>query len=50
MAKHLKEVLKEKNLLEENEGKIEFCDSQNSEKKRERFYNYLKEEVKNEKN
>lgn len=50
LAKYLKEVLKEKNLIENSEGKIEFLDSQYSQNKRERFYNYLKEEIKNEKN
>lgn len=43
LANHLKEVLKEENLLEDNQGTIEFIDSQNSEKKKERFYQYLKE-------
>ncbi len=37
LAKHLKEVLQEQNLLEKNEGKIEFIDSQNLEVKKERF-------------
>ena len=50
LAKHLKEILKEKNLLEENEGNIEFVDSQNSEEKKEIFYKYLKEEIDDEKN
>lgn len=44
LAKHLKEVLEENNLLGKNEGKIEFLDSQNSKKKEKRFYQYLKEE------
>ena len=43
LAKHLKEVLEENNLLEKNEGKIKFLDSQNSKEKEERFYKYLKE-------
>lgn len=43
LAKHLKDVLQENNILENNEGKIEFIDSNNSEEKRQRFYNYLKE-------
>lgn len=42
LAIHLKEVLTEKKLLENNSGKIEFYDSKNSYKKEERFYNYLK--------
>lgn len=46
LAKHLREVLKEKKLLDKNEGKIEFLDSQNSENKKERFYSYLKEKTK----
>ena len=50
LAEHLKEILKEKNLLEENEGNIEFVDSQNLEEKEERFYKYLKEEIDDEKN
>lgn len=43
LAKHLQEVLEEEKLLGENGGIVEFIDSQNSEKKKERFYNYLKE-------
>ena len=43
LAKHLKEVLEENNLLGKNEGKIKFLDSQNSKEKEERFYKYLKE-------
>ena len=43
MANHLKEILKEKELLEINEGKVEFIDSQNSEDKKERFYEILEE-------
>lgn len=42
MAKHLKDVLKEKELLEEREGTIEFYDSKNSKEKEERFFKYLK--------
>ena len=42
LAKHLKDVLKEKELLEEREGSIEFYDSQNSKEKEERFFKYLK--------
>ena len=43
LAKHLKEVLEENNLLGKNEGKIKFLDSQNSKEKEERFFKYLKE-------
>ena len=43
LAKHLKEFLDENDLLETNQGKVEFIDSQNSENKRERFYKILKE-------
>lgn len=43
LAKHLQEILKEKKILGENTGIVEFIDSQNSKKKKERFYNYLKE-------
>ena len=42
VVNHLKKILKEKDLLEENEGKIQFIDSQNSEKKEERFFRILK--------
>lgn len=41
LAKHLKDVLIENNLMAENEGKIEFIDSQNLKYKEERFYNIL---------
>lgn len=44
LAKHLKQVLEEKELLENNEGNIEFIDSQNLENKEQRFYSYLKYE------
>ena len=43
LAKHLKDVLVKNNLLENNEGTIEFIDSNNSEEKKQRFYDYLKE-------
>lgn len=39
LAKHLYEVLEENDLLENNNGYIEFYDSKNSEKKKERFFN-----------
>lgn len=42
LAKHLYEVLEENNLLENNSGRIEFYDSKNSEKKKERFFNIIK--------
>lgn len=43
LAKHLKEVLEEGNLLnkEKNIGKINFIDSSNSELKEERFFEYI---------
>ncbi len=44
LAKHLKNVLEEKDLLNYNgEGKVEFEDSQGIDKKRERFFEILKE-------
>lgn len=44
LAKHLKDVLEEKDLLFEGEGSIEFEDSQGLEVKKERFFEILKEE------
>ena len=41
LAKHLKDVLEEKDLIEKQEGKIEFIDSKNSENKKNRFYEIL---------
>ena len=41
LAKHLKDVLQEKNLLEDQEGKIEFIDSKNIDSKKNRFYEIL---------
>lgn len=41
LAEHLKEVLNRQNLIENNEGKIEFYDSQNSELKKKRFLEIL---------
>ena len=42
LAIHLKEVLKEKNLInEKNDGKIIFYDSKNDYKKEERFFSIL---------
>ena len=44
LAKHLKDILIEKNLINDKreEGIIEFVDSSNLIQKRERFYKYLK--------
>ena len=42
LAKHLYEVLEENDLFENNNGYIEFYDSKNSEKKKERFFNIIK--------
>lgn len=43
LAKHLKDILKRKNLLqEEGQGTIEFKDSQGLEEKKERFFRILK--------
>ncbi len=44
LAKHLKDILKEKKLLNQGEGKIEFEDSQGLEQKKKRFFQILKEE------
>ncbi len=41
LAKHLKDILQEENLLHKGEGKIEFEDSQNLEEKKERFFKIL---------
>ena len=48
LAKHLKKVLKENNLIakEGKEKTIEFIDSSNSKEKQERFYEYLNKEEK----
>ncbi len=43
LAKHLKNVLKKKNLLNQGEGDIEFEDSQNLEINKKRFYEILNE-------
>lgn len=45
LAKHLKEVLEEKNLLKEGQGEITFEDSQGLEEKKERFFEILKGEI-----
>lgn len=45
LAKHLKDILEEKNMLGKGTGIIEFEDSQNSEKKKKRFFEILKEEL-----
>ena len=42
LAVHLKNILENKDMLEYNEGKIEFIDSQNIEQKKERFLKILK--------
>lgn len=42
LARHLKEVLKEKDLLNDGEGKIDFEDSQGLEEKKKRFFEILK--------
>lgn len=44
LAKHLKDVLQENNLLKEGEGCVEFEDSQASKEKEERFFEILKGE------
>ena len=43
LAKHLKDILIDKKLLEKSNGNIEFFDSQNSKEKEERFFNILKQ-------
>lgn len=43
LAKHLKEILEEKGLLNQGEGKIEFEDSQGLEQKKRKFFEILKE-------
>ncbi len=43
LAQHLKYVLEENGLLENNNGKIEFIDSQNSKEKKERFFEILEQ-------
>ena len=43
LAKHLKDILIDKKLLEKNSGNIEFFDSQNSKEKEERFFNILQQ-------
>ena len=42
LAEHLKSVLLERNLESENDGNIQFIDSQNSKYKEERFYKILR--------
>ena len=44
LAIHLKDVLEEKNLINQStkKGKIEFIDSSKSKKKEEKFYNILR--------
>lgn len=48
LAKHLKDILKEKDLLNQGEGTVEFQDSQGLEQKKKRFFEILKEESSNE--
>ena len=43
VAKHTKDVLKEKNLLSNNTGKITFIDSSNNKEKERLFYKLLEE-------
>jgi glutamate racemase len=43
LAKHLKDILEEKDLLNQGEGKIEFEDSQGLEQKKKRFFEILKQ-------
>lgn len=45
LASHLKNVLAQKSLLQEGEGKIEFEDSQGLIEKKERFFEILKSEI-----
>ena len=45
LAIHLKNVLAENNLLAQNEGKVSFIDSQNSEEKEKRFFNILNKKI-----
>lgn len=42
LAKHLKEVLKDKNLLQEGQGIVKFEDSQGLKEKKERFFELLR--------
>ena len=41
LAKHLKNILVEKNLINNKIGNIEFIDSQNSKEKEERFFQII---------
>lgn len=45
LAKHLKDVLADKNLLQEGQGTIQFEDSQGLEERKERFFRILKGEL-----
>lgn len=45
LAKHLKDILQERNLLKQGEGSIEFEDSQGSKEKEQRFFEILKGEI-----
>ena len=42
VAKHVKEILKENNLENKSNLNIDFIDSNNSEIKKERFFNFIK--------
>lgn len=44
LSKHLKDVLEERNLLNEGEGKVEFEDSQQLKEKEKRFFEILQQE------
>ena len=41
LAKHVKDVLEENNLINNGEGKIEFIDSKESEQNKKRFFEIL---------
>ena len=41
LTKHLQDILNKNNLLYDGDGKIEFIDSNNSEKNKERFFEIL---------
>lgn len=45
LAKHLKDILEERNLLNQGEGNIEFEDSQGSKEKEQRFFEILEGEI-----
>ena len=41
LAKHLKNILEEQNMINDDSGEIEFIDSENSKEKEERFFNII---------